>query len=76
MRLDGIVANQWNGQPVKFDTRSHRSIDASLDWDGPMRIAQQTVGAESAWDRPVLFAQQNQRFLVLDACSDSQHLAR
>jgi len=131
VRLDGIVANQWNGQPVKFlewelvgvngagravsgakveskaillmtnqytqyqidlrtsgtevrfdlyyqykfDTRSHRSIDASLDWDGPVHFAQQTIDARPAWDGPVLFAQQNQRFFVLDACSDSQHLA-
>ena len=28
------------------------------------------------WDGPVLFAQQNRRFSVRDACSDTQHLVR
>ena len=28
------------------------------------------------WDGPVLFAQQNRRFSVRDACSETQHLAR
>ena len=35
-----------------------------------------TMFAALDWDGPVLMAQATQRFYVLDACSDSQHLAR
>jgi hypothetical protein len=34
------------------------------------------MDASLDWDGPVLFAQQNRRFSVRDACSDTQHLAR
>lgn len=34
------------------------------------------IDASLDWDGPVLFAQQNRRFSVRDACSDTQHLAR
>ncbi|MCX5733704.1 MAG: hypothetical protein NTW68_05200 [candidate division NC10 bacterium] len=34
------------------------------------------MDASLDWDGPVLFAQQNRRFSVRDACSDTQHLVR
>jgi hypothetical protein len=34
------------------------------------------MDASLDWDGPALFAQQNRRFSLHDACSDTQHLVR
>jgi hypothetical protein len=116
MRLDGLAANIWNNQPVRFMEWSL----AGVDKDGrtvssatvkakviqlytnqytTYQVDLRTTGTETQfdlyytyqfrdsgrdavplasldWDGPVLLAQQNVRFFVLDACSDTQHLAR
>ena len=116
MRLDGLAANLWNDQPVKFmewtlagvdkdgRTVSSATIGAKVLqlWANQYttyQIALRTTGTETRfdlyytyqfwdngkdavplaaldWDGPVLLAQQNARWYVLDACSDTQHLAR
>ncbi len=115
MRLDGLVANMWNNQPVGYlewqfvgvDKDGHTVSSASAasqvlqlytNQYTTYQIDLRTTGVEARfdlyyqyrffegdhnkleasldWDGPVLFAQQNKRWFVLDACSDSQHLAR
>ncbi len=116
MRLDGLAANLWNAQPVKFmewtlagvdkdgRTVSSAKVGAKVLQLMPnqyttFQIDLRTTGAETQfdlyyeyqfwdsgkdavpvasldWDGPVILAQQNARWFVLDACSDTQHLAR
>jgi hypothetical protein len=113
MRLDGVAANQWSDQPVRFlewelvgvnaDGRDissakveSKAIKLMTNQYTKYQVDLQTTGGEARfdlyyqyqffdrshieasldWDGPVLFAQQNQRFFVLDACSDTQHLVR
>jgi hypothetical protein len=116
MRLDGLAANIWNSQPVRFmewtlagvdkDGRTVSSATVSAKvlqlWANQYTTYQidvPTKGSEAQfdlyytyqfwdsgkdavplaaldWDGPVLLAQQNARWYVLDACSDTQHLAR
>jgi len=116
MRLDGLAANLWNAQPVKFmewslagvdkdgRTVSSTTVEAKVlqlmtNQYTTFQIELRTTGAEAQfdlyytyqfwdsgrdsppvasldWDGPVLLAQQNARFFVLDACSDTQHLVR
>jgi hypothetical protein len=116
MRLDGLAANIWNSQPVRFmewtlagvdndgRTVSSATVDAKVLqlWANQYTTYQidlQTKGTETRfnlyytyqfwdtgkdnpivagldWDGPVLLAQQNSRWFVLDACSDTQHLVR
>ncbi len=116
MRLDGLAANLWNSQPVRFmewtlagvdkdgRTVSNATVGARVLqlWTNQYTTYQidlRTTGAETRfdlyytyqfwdsgkdaiplasldWDGPVLLAQQNSRFFVLDACSDTQHLVR
>ena len=117
MRLDGLAANVWNSQPVKFMEWSLTGVDKDgrtvstatvgakvlqlqTNQYTTFQIDLRTTGAETQfdlyytyqfwdggrdsppptasldWDGPVLLAQQNARWYVLDACSDTQHLAR
>ena len=116
MRLDGLAANLWNSQPVRFmewslagvdkdgRTVSSATVEAKVvqlntNQYTTYQIDLRTTGTEAQfnlyyayqfwdsgrdapfaasldWDGPVLLAQQNARFFVLDACSDTQHLAR
>ena len=56
------------GKEVRFDLYYQYRMD---EGDGGNRM-----DASLDWDGPVLFAQQNRRFSVRDACSDTQHLIR
>jgi hypothetical protein len=115
VRLDGIVANLWNGQSVKFLEWQLAGVNAEGREVSGVKVEStviqlmtnqfieyhidlRTTGAEARfdlyyqyqffdrghnaieaaldWDGPVLFTQQNQRFFVLDACSDTQHLVQ
>jgi hypothetical protein len=116
MQLDGVAANLWSGQPIKFlewelvgaDKDGHtvssaklasKAIQLMTNQYTKFQIDLRTIGNEVRfdlhynyrynegeggrrleatldWDGPVLFAQQNQRFFVLDACSDTQHLVQ
>ena len=116
VQLDGMAANQWSNQPVRFlewelvgvdkDGRTVSSVKLEskallllTNQFTKFQIDLRTTGNEARfdlyynyrynegegshkfdvsldWDGPVLFAQQNQRFFVLDACSDTQHLAQ
>lgn len=115
MRLEGIVANEWSGQPVQYLAWDLVAVDAAgrtlaseqvksaavqlaTNMYTRFQIDLRTTGGEARfdlyyeyqyqdrghsprlaaldWDGPVLMAQQTQRFFVLDACSDTQHLVR
>lgn len=115
MRLEGLAANIWNAQPVKFlewtlagvdrdgrtvssATVESRVIQLFTNQFTTFQIDVRTAGSEARfdlyyryqfrdsgrdnweasldWDGPVLLAQQNVRFYVLDACSETQHLVR
>ena len=115
MRLDGMAANLWNGQPIKYlewelvgvnaegrtvsNTKvASKSIQLFTNQYTQFQIDLRMAGGEARfdlfyyyqfydrghgtmeasldWDGPVLFAQQNQRSFVLDACSETQHLVR
>jgi hypothetical protein len=56
------------GKEVRYDLYYQYRMN---EGEGSSRI-----DASLDWDGPVLFAQQNRRFSVRDACSDTQHLAR
>ncbi len=56
------------GKEVRFDLYYQYQIDEGDGSNG--------IDASLDWDGPVLFAEQNRRFSVRDACSDTQHLAR
>jgi hypothetical protein len=57
------------GTEVRFDLYYQYQINEG--GEGSRRM-----DASLDWDGPVLFAQQNRRFSVRDACSDTQHLVR
>ena len=59
---------QTTGKEVRYDLYYQYRMN---EGEGSNRM-----GASLDWDGPVLFAQQNRRFSVRDACSDTQHLVR
>ena len=59
---------QTTGKEVRYDLYYQYRMN---EGDGSNRM-----DASLDWDGPVLFAQQNRRFSVRDACSDTQHLVR
>jgi len=115
LRLNGMVANQWSGQPVQYMAWDLVGVNAAgrtltsaqvkseaiqlpTNTYATFQIDLRTTGSEARfdlyyeyqhqerghgtvlasldWDGPVLMAQPTQRFFVLDACSATQHLVR